>query len=163
MFVFNYKIKNRGKALRLTITAILILVLIIFALAKGCAGSGSGSATCDEIGEYSLKAETEEQRQNILNTFGIENAALSESDEITIPEEFNSLTEEYNEIQKQTGLDLSPYKGQKAQRLTYLVKGENAVYAVLLINNGKLIGGHLSGRVYGENVRPLTGLHHGKT
>lgn len=163
MFVFNYKVKNRGKALRLAIAAILILILTIFALARGCGSSNSGSATCDEIGEYSLKAETEEQRQSILNTFGIENAELSESDEITIPKEFNSLTEEYNEIQKQTGLDLSPYKGQKAQRLTYRANGENTVYAVLLINNGKLIGGHLSGRIYGEAVRPLTGLYYGKT
>lgn len=163
MFVLNYKIKNRGKALRLAIAAVLISVLTIFALLRGCGGSDSVSATCDEIGEYSLKAETEEQRQSILSAFGIENTELCESDEITIPEEFNSLTEEYNEIQKQTGLDLRPYKGQKAQRLTYRVKGENTVYAVLLINNGRLIGGHLSGRLYGEGVRPLSGLYYGKT
>ncbi len=162
MFVLNFKIKNRGKALRYTVIVILIIALVIFAVIKN-SGSNADTATCDEVGEYSLKAETEEQRLGILNSFGIENAELEESDEITIPEDFNSITEKYNETQKQIGLDLSPYKGQKAQRLTYSVNGENASYAVLLVNNGRLIGGHLTNRVYGEGVMPLTGNKNGKT
>ena len=162
MFVLNFKIKNRGKALRYTVIVILIIALVIFAVIKN-SGSNADTATCDEVGEYSLKAETEEQRLGNLNSFGIENAELEESDEITIPEDFNSITEKYNETQKQIGLDLSPYKGQKAQRLTYSVNGENASYAVLLVNNGRLIGGHLTNRVYGEGVMPLTGNKNGKT
>ena len=157
MFVLNYKVKNRGKALRHIFIIFVIVVLIIFAYLRGCSGSKSDTATCDEIGEYSLKAETEEQRLEILRTFGIENAELTESDEITIPEEFNSVTEKYNEIQRQTGLDLTPCKGQKAQRFTYSVNAENATDAVLLVNEGNLIGGHLTNRVYGEGVRPLSG------
>ena len=157
MFVLNFKVKNRGKALRYIFIIILITVLIIFAFVRGCSGSKADTATCDEIGEYSLKAETEEQRIEVLRSFGIKNAELTEYDEITIPEDFNSVTEKYNEIQMQTGLDLTPYKGKKAQRFTYSVEAENAVCAVLLVNDGKLIGGHLTNRVYGEGVRPLSG------
>ena len=162
MFVLNFKLKNRGKALRYAVIAALIIMLVIFAVIKN-SGSNAGTATCDEIGEYSLKAETEEQRLELLRGFGIENAELTESDEITIPENFNSITEKYNETQKQIGLDLSPYKGQKAQRLTYSVNGEKASCAVLLVNNGRLIGGHLTNRVYGEGVLPLTGNKNGTT
>ena len=162
MFVLNFKLKNRGKALRYAVIAALIIMLVIFAVIKN-GGSNAGTATCDEIGEYSLKAETEEQRLELLRGFGIENAELTESDEITIPENFNSITEKYNETQKQIGLDLSPYKGQKAQRLTYTVNGEKASCAVLLVNNGRLIGGHLTNRVYGEGVLPLTGNKNGTT
>ena len=157
MFVLNFKVKNRGKALRNIVIILLIIVLIIFAFARGCSGSKADTATCDEIGEYSLKAETEEQRLDVLRSFKIENAKLTESDEITIPEDFNSVTEKYNEVQKQTGLDLTPYKGQKAQRFTYSVNAENAAFAVLLVSDGRLIGGHLTNRVYGEGVRPLSG------
>ncbi len=162
MFVLNFKLKNRGKALRYAVIAALIIMLVIFAVIKN-SGSNAGTATCDEIGEYSLKAETEDQRLELLRGFGIENAELTESDEITIPENFNSITEKYNETQKQIGLDLSPYKGQKAQRLTYSVNGEKASCAVLLVNNGRLIGGHLTNRVYGEGVLPLTGNKNGTT
>ena len=162
MFVLNFKLKNRGKALRYALIAALIIMLVIFAVIKN-GGSNAGTATCDEIGEYSLKAETEDQRLELLRGFGIENAELTESDEITIPEDFNSITEKYNETQKQIGLDLSPYKGQKAQRLTYSVNGEKASCAVLLVNNGRLIGGHLTNRVYGEGVMPLTGNKNGTT
>lgn len=162
MFVLNFKLKNRGKALRYAVIAALIIMLVIFAVIKN-GGSNAGTATCDEIGEYSLKAETEEQRLELLRGFGIENAELTESDEITIPENFNSITEKYNETQKQIGLDLSPYKGQKAQRLTYSLNGEKASCAVLLVNNGRLIGGHLTNRVYGEGVLPLTGNKNGTT
>lgn len=157
MFVLNFKVKNRGKALRHIFIIFSIVIMIVFACLKGCSGSKSDTATCDEIGEYSLKAETEEQRIDILHSFGIENAKLTECDEITIPEDFNSVTEKYNEIQNQTGLDLSPYKGQKAQRFTYSVEAENASCAVLLVSGGRLIGGHLTNRVYGEGVRPLSG------
>ena len=162
MFVLNFKLKNRGKALRYAVIVVLIIMLVIFAVIKN-GGSNAGTATCDEIGEYSLKAETEDQRLELLRGFGIENAELTESDEITIPENFNSITEKYNETQKQIGLDLSPYKGQKAQRLTYSLNGEKASCAVLLVNNGRLIGGHLTNRVYGEGVLPLTGNKNGTT
>ena len=74
MFVLNFKLKNRGKALRYAVIAALIIMLVIFAVIKN-GGSNAGTATCDEIGEYSLKAETEDQRLELLHGFGIENAA----------------------------------------------------------------------------------------
>ncbi len=156
MLVLNFKLKNRGRALWIALIA-AIIAAVVFVVVKNSSGKRADTATCDEIGEYSLSAETDAERLDILRSFGIENAELAESDEVTIPEDFNSVTENYNELQKQIGLDLTPYKGQKAERLTYSLNGGSASYAVLLINNGKLIGGHLTNRVYGEDVMPLSG------
>ena len=155
MFVLNFKLKKRIKSKYIFIILGVIAAIIFACVRNG--GARADTATCDEVGEYSLAARTEEQRLDILRSFGIENAVLTESGEITIPEEFNSNTENYNELQKQIGLDLSPYKGQKAERLTYSLEGESCSYAVLLVNNGRLIGGHLTNRVYGESARPLSG------
>lgn len=156
MFVLNYKVKNRRRFLRSVLIITALFALIIFACAKNCTGSAPNTATCDEVGEYSLAAETEEQRLDILNAFGIENAELTESEEITIPEDFNSVTENYNELQKQIGLDLAPYKGKRAERLIYSLKGEKASCAVLLVCDGRLIGGHLTNREYGGSAMPLS-------
>lgn len=154
MFVLNFKMKRRKKAWIFALVA-LVLAGVVFAVAKSGSGKSGMTATCDEIGEYSLAAQTEEQRLDILRAFGIESAELTESDEVTIPEDFNSVTEKYNELQKQTGLDLTPYKGKKAERLTYSLSGKTGGCAVLLISDGKLIGGHVTSREYGDEPKAL--------
>lgn len=45
-----------------------------------------------------------------------------ETEEIFIPQDFDDVYENYNELQKQVGLDLEKYKGKKAVRYTYIVK-----------------------------------------
>lgn len=42
--------------------------------------------------------------------------------DIEIPHEFDQVYENYNFLQKDAGLDLTPYRGMKAVRYTYLVK-----------------------------------------
>lgn len=46
---------------------------------------------------------------------------IIEKEKIEIPIEFDDVYNNYNELQKQAGLDLSLYKGKKAIRYTYLV------------------------------------------
>lgn len=63
--------------------------------------------------------------------------------EITIPEDFNAVYERYNNLLKEGGYDLTPYKGKKCKRYTYLIPPENA-RANILVYNGKIIGGDIS-------------------
>lgn len=42
--------------------------------------------------------------------------------EITIPAVFDEMYENYNVLQKEAGLDLSPYAGMEAKRYTYILK-----------------------------------------
>lgn len=63
--------------------------------------------------------------------------------EITIPTEFNAVYERYNNLLKEGGYDLTPYKGKKCKRYTYLIPSQNA-RANILVYNGKIIGGDVS-------------------
>lgn len=60
-----------------------------------------------------------------------------------IPIEFNSVWENYNNLLKEKGYDLSLYKGKKCKRYTYLIPSENA-RANIIVWGGKIIGGDIS-------------------
>ena len=63
--------------------------------------------------------------------------------EITVPESFDAVYRRYNQMQKEQGLDLMPYRGKRVKRWTYTVKNypnyDGTVYADLLIENDDLV------------------------
>ncbi len=63
--------------------------------------------------------------------------------EFEIPLKFNSVWENYNNLLKEKGYDLSLYKGKKCKRYTYLIPSENA-RANIIVLGGKIIGGDIS-------------------
>lgn len=63
--------------------------------------------------------------------------------EFEIPMNFNSVWENYNNLLKEKGYDLSLYKGKKCKRYTYLIPSENA-RANIIVRGGKIIGGDIS-------------------
>ena len=63
--------------------------------------------------------------------------------EFEIPLEFNSVWENYNNLLKEKGYDLTLYKGKKCKRYTYLIPSENA-RANIIVSDGKIIGGDIS-------------------
>ena len=78
---------------------------------------------------------------------------ITDSCEVTIPTDFNDTYEQYNELQKEIGLDLEKFKGKSVQKITYELKNCKTKFAVLLIYKGKVIGGHLTNGEYGsENL-----------
>ena len=64
--------------------------------------------------------------------------------EFTIPQTFNKVYERYNNLLKENGYDLSPYKGKRCKRYTYLIPSKN-IRANIIVHNGKIIGGDISG------------------
>ncbi len=64
---------------------------------------------------------------------------------VTIPQNFGDVYENYNEIQKKAGFDLTPYKGKKVQIFTYSVlnypEKNEEVMLHLMVSDGKVIGG----------------------
>ncbi len=72
------------------------------------------------------------------------------SDEVQIPQVFDSVYEKYNRIQKAQGLNLEKYKGKTVLRYTYEIKDTaEPTYATLLIYKNRIIGGDIT--VMGEN------------
>lgn len=115
----------------------------------------SDTATCDEIGSYSVSVEDKNDEIEFLKLFNHKPIADSRQREtVTIPTEFNSVYEEYNELQKKIGLDLNRNKGAKAEKISYRL--ENNYYAVILISDGRIIGGHITNGEWGSKNMPLT-------
>lgn len=155
MFVFRLKLAPAKK--RMLVCAALILALAVFGTSSLLAAGRKPSltATCDEAGSYSLRAATQQEQEAILASFGLQAVERLESREITVPAVFNDAYTDYNALQQQIGLDLTPYRGETAQRIVFRVKGKKAGRAVLLVKDGILLGGHLTSGVYGEPDRAL--------
>lgn len=94
------------------------------------------------------KIKTNEDRINFLSQFGwtVSKEPLEEV-AVTIPDEFDAVFLEYNNLQKELGLDLSRYKRRDVMRYTYQVTNypgyDGVVYASVLVYKNKVIGGDL--------------------
>jgi hypothetical protein len=69
-----------------------------------------------------------------------------ETKEITIPASFSAVYNEYNEMQKQQGFDLSRHRGEKATQFTYRITNhpvEGDVFANVIVINNRIVGGDI--------------------
>ncbi|MBO5744934.1 MAG: DUF4830 domain-containing protein [Clostridia bacterium] len=91
----------------------------------------------------------EEDVRNFLTSLGwtVSQEKSPVTEEVTIPDEFDRVFVNYNEIQKRQGLDLSKYKRKKVTRYTYEVTNyegyEGTVYANVIVYRGRVVGGDL--------------------
>lgn len=98
-----------------------------------------------EVVSAHVSASTDEERRNYLATFGWETAGDCEQKELTIPESWNQVYSDYNEIQINQGFDLSKYKGKRVTLYTYQITNHKSIkqgiVADMLVCDGVLIGG----------------------
>ncbi len=105
---------------------------------------------------------TNEDRVNFLTANGWEIIANPiEIKDVVIPNEFDAVYTEYNNLQKKFGMDLSNYKGKTVKQYSYeIMNHPNAesglIVANILVYNGKIIGGDIC------NVKS-NGFMHGLT
>ncbi len=155
MFVLNMRLKPSRRAVAVGAMMSGLLAVICVACMVGSQTSPSDTAVCDELGTYSLRAENTEQQVDFLAQFGIEvDTEDIMTDEIVIPEVFNSAYDKYNELQKQIGLNLESYKGRDAQKITYR-ELDSGDMVVLLVADGMVIGGHRTTGELGTAPRSL--------
>lgn len=139
MFICTLKF-DRKKAVFVIAMAALVLIGIILLV-----GAFTGGAKTEA--KAALSARNEKGRAAYLADCGwtVETPALSE-DTVLIPKQFSPIFEEYNELQKQQGFDLSEYCGMEVTMYTYRVVDsgrEGDVLAVLYVLNGAVIGGDI--------------------
>ncbi len=121
-----------------------LITLIAFVPTLGAdSQTVSGEVKIDYTG-----IKTNDDRVRFLSQFGWEvKPEAVESEEVTIPAEFDKIFMGYNEIQKRQGLDLSDYKKKKVMRYTYEVTNyegaDGVVYANLLVYRNRVIGGDI--------------------
>ena len=122
--------------------AVLAVILPLAIRLMGGAPKGEGEP-------FPTEAATEEDRREFLARFGWEvSSEPALEDEVTIPGRFDDVYTAYNDLQKQQGLDLTPYRGKTCRRYVYTIENysgdEERVLATLLVYDGRVVGGDLS-------------------
>ena len=94
-------------------------------------------------------AATREQRASYLQSLGWETSDDEKEREVLIPAEFDEVYENYNALQKKSGFDLEPFKGQKVTQYTYEIlnyptaEKSDIIRLDLLVLDGRVIGGDI--------------------
>ncbi len=102
-----------------------------------------------------LRVNTNADRVMFINSLGYKiDESFSETKEILIPENFNEVFSNYNEIQNEAGYNLENYKGCPAFLHKYKLLDENK-YINLIIYNGEVIGGDVSSPQINGEILPL--------
>lgn len=154
--MFVLKLKIRKKYVISTAIIIAAAVLLFVVLLSSGGAMPNDSATCDEIGKFSLVAQTVGGEVGFIKQFGYDvNADSRTSDTVVIPSNFNEIYEEYNTLQKKIGLNLEDYKGREVTKITYELENSEEKYAVILTLQGRVIGAHLTNGEYGDENKPL--------
>lgn len=146
MFVLSVRL---AKKKRLVVFVLALCVCVAGFFGVKALFSARETSAQQQIKETKTAGKTGEQRKSFLQSFGWE--VSDEPDEIleiTIPESFDAVYEEYNNIQKTQQMDLSKYKGKRCKKYTYAVFNypdyPEGVFATILVYNGKIIGGDVS-------------------
>ena len=122
----------------------LVALLMIFPTDASIEAAADGN---ENINYEKIK--THDDRVNFLLGFGysVEGDPVEEKT-VKIPSEFDKTMTSYNELQKETGLDLYRYRGKEVTQYTYTVTNypgyDGKVYANLLIYRGRVIGGDIA-------------------
>lgn len=145
MFIYSAKLdKKKLAAILLAVAVVILIFVLIFARGDGEQSSEQQEAQLKLL--RTSRLETNEERLALLTALGWEVAGQpAEETEVRIPSVFSEVYEKYNLLQKEQGLDLASYKGEKVTRYTYQIvnhpSGETNVRATLLVRNHRLIGG----------------------
>lgn len=144
MFILTAKV-HRGRL----IAGIALLALAIGLIAAGTGLARNIQAQTTASSQMSAKGiKTNEDRIAFLESFGWTVSAKPVStEEVLIPETFDSSYDEYLRLQAEQGFPLADYAGKTAKRYTYEISNypgvEGGVWASLLIYKKTVIAGEV--------------------
>ncbi len=146
MMIFSTKI-TKAKILTLALVCSCIALLVIVSIP-----SEDASANTTNV---NYTAKTNDERVEFLKKFGWEvEAEPTQTADVVIPTTFDSTYETYNNLQKEQGLDLEPFKGKKAVRYTYTItnyptKQDSPIQANLIVIDDKIVAGDVTSAAMG--------------
>ena len=92
---------------------------------------------------YGVDVSTNEKRVQYIATLGLSLQSDNFTQkEVTIPEEFGAVYNNYNSLQREAGFDLSNYRGKRVTVYTYSLDSQRQVS--LIVFKDKLIGGDIA-------------------
>ena len=144
MLIYTLKFDKR-KAVFCVVMAALVLIgviLLVGAHHKRAAAESTGTTTAAQT----VRVRNEKARVAYLSANGwVVESPAENTGTVVIPRTFSSVFEEYNELQKRQGFDLSQYCGMEVTMYTYRVTNPeydgDEVLAVLYVLDDKVIGG----------------------
>lgn len=154
MFAVHLTLKKRE--VLFFVSAAVLAVVCVIAVIHATRGPRE-TAQSENGATYSLNVKNDGYNE-FFSRLGLEaESQPTEEDEVRIPGEFNGEYDKYNELQRRSGLDLTPYRGKQIRRLTFALHGANEnECAVLLVLDGRVIGGHITSGEYGAEMSALT-------
>lgn len=156
MFAIQFSVKQSKKKLILIAAIGILLAAICVTATVKILEKPHDTAQSKISGNYSLVVKNGDFSA-FFKQLGIDSENVPETEQsVIIPEEFDDVYTSYNELQKTAGLDLSSYKGKQARQLKFRIKNGSADYAVLLVLDDRVIGGHLTNGEYKSEMLPLT-------
>lgn len=154
MFVFSVK-SPKSKLIAVVLILLLLCLgyIVISQLDFGKKPDSPGTTVCESEnvnvdGTISYNAADESEIMQFISQFGwTVRTDPEEIAEVIIPETFDDVYSKYNSIQKEQGLDLESYKGERVKRRSYAVtnypgkEDSNSIRINLLVYKGTVIGG----------------------
>ncbi len=144
MFIYTVKASSL-KFFALLLASVAVLAALIAVIPEY---GEAGDAALASVDYADVK--TNEDRISFISGFGYEvekDTYITEN--VTIPESFDSAYDRYNDIQRSQGLNLKKYKGKNATRYSYYVKNydgyDGKVLITLLVYKDRVIGGDVTG------------------
>ena len=145
MFIYSVRAGTLKFVGAICVALVAMLTIIAFVPGTNNAVVDTGATT------QSVKYEKVKDAADVaafLSQFGWQvKAEPIEVKEVVIPSEFDRIFTNYNEIQKQQGLDLTRYKRKTATRYTMEITNygdyEGKVYANVIVYHNRVIGGDI--------------------
>lgn len=141
MFVVSLSSSNLKKLFGVVFALVLVSLVALFFV------NSQNNVTVKKVSLHTAK--TADDRLKFISDFGwIVDEDPVEVRQIAIPQEFDDVYKNYNQIQLSQGYDLTKYAGRSAKRWTYVVRNypevsenEDYVRINLIVCDGKIIGG----------------------
>lgn len=154
MFIYSVR------ASTVKFVAVVALCIIGLGILLGASGDDAvfAAANGTEINYGGVRSD--EERIKFIEQFGLSVKVEPITEEtVALPETFDKVLNEYNELQKLQGLDLSKYKSKRVTHYTYEVTNyehSGVVYVNLYVTRGRVVGCDLTGLGDGAFVIPLS-------
>lgn len=139
MFVFSVKTTKK----QLITSAVCVAAMIVLAIAAAATSTPIRSTSGTPMGSTFT---TDTDRVGYLNSLGYETVSEpTKVQEIRLPDEADSVLQEYNTLLQQVGMDLEPYYGKRVKCYSYQVlnHADGDAVAHLYVYRDKLVAGHI--------------------
>ena len=136
MNIYTFKLSKK-LIITVALVFVLLIALIILIIPKENVRSTSAAA---------IKGMTDKEALiDYLETLGYDvSETVWKSRQVVVPQKFDKVYSEYNEIQKECGFDLEDYKGKEITLHTFAItnyKDVSDVLCDLMVYKDKIIGG----------------------